>query len=129
MHDIISLFSCTLNQSLVTKKNVCVVPYTRVLLTLSSLLYKENLIYSYRIDLLNNSIIIFLNQLNNTSNIYRIKRISKPSKRIQWSTKQLSRKVIKEGRFYIISTSSGIITSNEALKLNISGEILMQLSF
>ena len=78
MHDIISLFSCTLNQSLVTKKNVCVVPYTRVLLTLSSLLYKENLIYSYRIDLLNNSIIIFLNQLNNTSNIYQIKRISKP---------------------------------------------------
>lgn len=129
MHDIISLFSCTLNQSLVTKKNVCVVPYTRVLLTLSSLLYKENLIYSYRIDLLNNSIIIFLNQLNNTSNIYKIERISKPSKRIQWSIKQLSRKVIKEGRFYIISTSSGIITSNEALKLNISGEILMQLSF
>ena len=62
-------------------------------------------------------------------NFSKIIRISKPGKRIYWSLDILKSKVVKEGKFYIISTNNGIITSNEALKTNISGEILIEIFF
>lgn len=127
--DKVSNFSAILNQALKLKKNLICVPYTRLTLNLSSLFYKEGLIYSYKIDLKNNKISICLNQLDNSFSFSRLRRISKPSKRVYWTVSQLKNKVLKEGRFYIISTSSGIITSNQALTKNISGEIWMEIFF
>jgi ribosomal protein S8 len=129
MNDVISLYVSILNQAIITKKSNIYVPYTRITYLLSSLLYKENLIYSYSIDFLTNLIQISLNQQNGKFVFSKIARISKPSKRIYFDINTLKSKVIKEGRYYIISTSSGLITSNEALKMNISGEILFEIFF
>jgi ribosomal protein S8 len=129
MNDVISLYVSILNQAIITKKSYIYVPYTRMTYLLSSLLYKENLIYSYSIDFLTNLIQISLNQKNGKFVFSKIARISKPSKRIYFDISTLKSKVIKEGKYYIISTSNGLITSNEALKMNISGEILFEISF
>lgn len=129
MNDIISIYSSILNQAIKTKKNTINIPFNKITLSISSLLYKENLIYSYNIDYLTKRIQIALIQIDGNFNFSKIIRISKPGKRIYWSLDILKSKVVKEGKFYIISTNNGIITSNEALKTNISGEILIEISF
>lgn len=129
MNDIISIYSSILNQAIKTKKNTINIPFNKITLSISSLLYKENLIYSYNIDYLTKRIQIALVQMDGNFNFSKIIRISKPGKRIYWSLDILKSKVVKEGKFYIISTNNGIITSNEALKTNISGEILIEISF
>lgn len=129
MNDIISIYSSILNQAIKTKKNTINIPFNKITLSISSLLYKENLIYSYNIDYLTKRIQIALVQIDGNFNFSKIIRISKPGKRIYWSLDILKSKVVKEGKFYIISTNNGIITSNEALKTNISGEILIEIFF
>jgi small subunit ribosomal protein S8 len=127
--DNISIYSSILNQSLQTNKVILFVPLNRMNLLLSSLLYKENLIFSYQVNYYINKIKIHLNKLDNQFTFYRIRRISKPSRRIYIKIEELKRRAMKEGRFYILSTNIGLITSNEAIKKNISGEILMEIFF
>ncbi|MDF2698972.1 MAG: rps8 [Haloplasmataceae bacterium] len=116
-----------INQSIKSRKNILFVPYNKINLVLCSLLYKENLIYSYNINHLSNKIKIHLNKLDNKFPFSGMKIISKPSKRVYITLQHLKRKVIKEGKFFIISTSFGIFTSNEAIKRNLSGEILVEI--
>jgi ribosomal protein S8 len=127
--DIVSNFTAVINQAVKTNKNTIFIPYTRITLSLCSLFYKEGLIYLYQINYKENNIKICMNQLDNNFILKKINRISKPSKRIYWSIDQLKNKVIKEGRYYILSTNVGLITSNQALTRNISGEIWMEIYF
>jgi ribosomal protein S8 len=56
--------------------------------------------------------------------------VSKPGKRVYWTLTSLSKNYRKHAlsSFYIISTSKGLLTSNEALlHKNISGEILCKI--
>jgi ribosomal protein S8 len=127
--DIISNFTAIINQAVKTNKNIIFVPYTSVTLNLCSLFYKEGLIYLYQINYREKTIKICMNQLDNNFIFRKIHRISKPSKRIYWTISQLKNKVMKEGRYYILSTNVGLITSNQALIKNISGEIWMEICF
>jgi len=91
------------------------------------LLYKIGLIRSFFI--LNNekSILVYLKYKNNKPIIYSMNIISKPSRRVYWTLNMLSHNYRKYSfsTFYIISTSKGLITSNEALfQKNMSGEVL-----
>ena len=61
-----------------------------------------------------------------------IKIISRPGKRVFWTLGFLSLKynVTNFSGFYIISTSKGLLTSNDCLLgLNVSGEIILKISF
>jgi ribosomal protein S8 len=127
--DNISIYVSVLNQSLQTNKTIFFVPLNRINLLISSLLYKENLIFSYQINYYFNKIKINLNKLDNQFIFYKVRRISKPSRRIYIKLEELKRRSIKENRFYILSTNIGLLTSNEAIKKNISGEILMEIFF
>jgi ribosomal protein S8 len=127
--DSISIYSSILNQSLKTNKVVFFVSYNRINYLISSLLYKENLIYSYQINYFNNKIKIYLTKLDNKFVFSKVTRISKPSKRVYIKLEDLKRKVTKEGCFYILSTNKGILTSNEAIQKSVSGELLMQIFF
>jgi len=94
------------------------------------LLYKIGLIRSFHI--LNNerNILVYLKYKSNKPVIYSIDLISKPSRRIYWTLNLLSHNYSKYSfsTFYIISTSKGLITSNDALlQKNISGEILCKI--
>jgi ribosomal protein S8 len=127
--DSISNFVSILNQALKTNKTILFVPNNRINFLICSLLYKENLIYLYQLNYSTNKIKIYLNKLDDQFIFTKISRISKPSKRVYYKGEELRRKVVKEGRFYILSTSMGIVTSNEAIKNNIFGEVIMEIFF
>lgn len=95
------------------------------------LLYKMGLIKSFHILSKENLILVYLKyKKNGKPLIHSIDLISKPSKRVYWDLNVLSRyyKKYAFSTFYIISTSKGLITSNEALLYkNISGEVLCRI--
>lgn len=103
---------------------------TKLTINFLFLLYKIGLIRSFFI--LNNekNILVYLKYKNNRPVIYSIDLISKPSRRIYWNLNVLSHNYRKYAfsTFYIISTSQGLITSNDAiLSKSISGEILCRI--
>ena len=90
------------------------------------LLYKIGLLRSFHI--LEREILVYLKyKKNGKPLIYDMCIVSKPSKRVYWNLTMLSKNYRKHAfsSFYIISTSKGLMTSNEALLCkNISGEVL-----
>jgi ribosomal protein S8 len=127
--DSVSNFVSLLNQALKTNKFIFYVPYNKINFNISSLLYKENLIYSYQINYLTKKIKISLNKSDDQYSFNRVIRVSKPSKRIYYNSSDVKRKINKENCFYILSTNIGVITSNEAVKKNTFGEVLMEIFF
>jgi ribosomal protein S8 len=95
------------------------------------LLYKIGLIKSFHILPNDLQILVYLKyKKNKMPLIHSINLISKPGKRVYWTLSFLSKNYRKHAMstFYIISTSKGLITSNEALLYkNISGEILCKI--
>jgi ribosomal protein S8 len=99
---------------------------TKLNLNILYLLYKIGLIRSLHI--LEREILVYLKyKKNGKPLIYDMSIVSKPSKRIYWNLTMLSKHYRKHAfsSFYIISTSRGLMTSNDALLgKNISGEVL-----
>ena len=95
------------------------------------LLYKLGLIKSFFIMLKENNIMIFLKyKKNGQPLILSIDLVSKPSKRVYWNLTMLSKnyRAHSLATFYILSTSRGLLTSNEALlQYKISGEVLCKI--
>jgi ribosomal protein S8 len=95
------------------------------------LLYKIGLIKSFYVLPNDLQILVYLKyKKNRMPLIHSIDLISKPGKRVYWTLSFLSKNYRKHAMstFYIISTSKGLITSNEALLYkNISGEILCKI--
>ena len=94
------------------------------------LLYKIGLIKSFHILKNENKILLYLKYIDNKPAFFSIDLISKPSYRVYWTLNILSHNYRKYSfsTFYIISTSKGLITSNDAiLQKNISGEILCKI--
>lgn len=95
-----------------------------------NILYKIGVIRGFYILENEKNILVYLKYKNKRATIYDIKVISKPSKRVYWNLNLLSKNYRKHAisNFYIISTSKGLITSNEAiLKYSLSGEILCEI--
>ena len=93
------------------------------------LLYKMGLFRSFHV--LDKEILVYLKyKKDGKPLIYEMSIVSKPSKRIYWNLTMLSKHYRKHAfaSFYIISTSKGLMTSNDALLgKNISGEILCRI--
>jgi len=93
------------------------------------LLYKIGLIRSFHV-LEREILVYFKYKKDGKSLIYDITLVSKPSKRVYWNLTMLSKHYRKHAfsHFYIISTSSGLMTSNDALLTkNMSGEVLCRI--
>lgn len=95
------------------------------------LLYKIGLIKSFYVLPNDTEILIYLKyKKNGTPLIHTLELVSTPGKREYWTLSLLSKNYRKHAisTFYIISTSKGLLTSNEALLFkNISGEILCKI--
>lgn len=93
------------------------------------LLYKIGLLRSLHV--LDKEILVYLKyKKNGKPLIHEMAIVSKPSKRIYWNLTMLSKHYRKHAfaSFYIISTSNGLMTSNDALLgKNMSGEILCRI--
>lgn len=104
---------------------------TKLTIQFLYLLYKIGLLKSFYISTTGNTILVHLKyKKNGLPLIHSLDLISKPSKRVYWNLTTLSKNYRKHAfsSFYIISTSKGLMTSNEALLYkNISGEILCKI--
>jgi small subunit ribosomal protein S8 len=90
--------------------------------TFLKILWSENFILGYQIDEKNqNQIKIFLKYHKNKPAIESIKFLSKPSKRVYYSAKQIW-KLDSNRSFIIFSTNEGLKSILECKKLRIGGE-------
>lgn len=86
------------------------------------ILWAEGLILGYKIDEMNeNQIKIFLKYNKNKPAIHSIKFLSKPSRRIYYSARQIW-KIESNKSFVIFSTNQGLKSILECKKLKIGGE-------
>lgn len=87
------------------------------------ILYYQGYIRGFYIK--SGTIIVFLKYHQDTSVITEISRVSKPSRRVYWSVKELSN--YNNPGILICSTSKGIVSNQTAVKLNLGGEILCKI--
>nr|YP_010394885.1 ribosomal protein S8 [Phytophthora plurivora]UXG55762.1 ribosomal protein S8 [Phytophthora plurivora]DAZ89322.1 TPA_asm: ribosomal protein S8 [Phytophthora plurivora] len=118
-----NLFSKIKNGYL-AKKSKIVQQKSKQSINILNILVKEGFIKSYKINS-KNQLDIYLKYRKNKAVITEIKRLSKPGKRLYITNKDLYKK--KTG-FYILSTSTGILTDLQAKKLNVGGELICKIS-
>jgi len=117
-----NLFSKIKNGYL-AKKSKIVQKKSKQSINILNILVKEGFIKSYKINS-KNQLDIYLKYKKNKAVITEIKRLSKPGKRLYITNKDLYKK--KTG-FYIISTSTGILTDLQAKQLNVGGELICKI--
>ena len=117
-----NLFSKIKNGYL-AKKSKIIHQNSKQNINILNIFIREGFIKTYKINS-KNQLDIYLKYKNNTAVISEIKRLSKPSKRLYITNKDLYKK--KSG-FDIISTSVGILTNLQAKKLNVGGELICKI--
>ena len=103
-----------------TKRSFIFQPRKKICELYLKILWREGFILGYRIDS-KNQIKIFLKYKNNQPVINSLNLISKPSRRIYYSIKQIS-KINSSKSFIIFSTNKGLKSIIECKKLKIGGE-------
>lgn len=102
---------------------------TRFNINFLTLMYNNGLISGFR--MCSDSIWVFLAYTGHFCIFSKLEIISTPGHRVYWSLDKLQKKYsnMNFAGFYIISSSKGLITSNQALlSLHTSGEILLKVS-
>jgi small subunit ribosomal protein S8 len=117
------------------KHKIVKIPATKVTRNIAQLLYAEGLIGSFRelkngsgvSSSLNSTLILSLKYKyigkERKPNIEKIQRISKPGLRVYSGAKKIPR-ILGGFGIAIVSTSSGLMTDNQARKAGIGGELL-----
>jgi small subunit ribosomal protein S8 len=106
------------------KEVVEIYPKSKMKLEILKILKKEGFIEDYEEK--EKSIIVKLRYFpDGTPLITDVKRISKPSRRVYVSYKEL-KPVMNGIGIAILSTSKGILTDKEARKLKVGGELLLE---
>jgi len=115
------------NASLVGKADVSI-PHSKMKEKIADVLHREGYINSYRIEEQSfyKNIIINLKYHNNKPAITTLKRISKGGRRVYAGKADLPQ-VLNGLGISIVSTSKGIMTSEEARKLGVGGEVLCEI--
>lgn len=104
----------------VQKSNFCI----KILSTLYRLGYIRGFIIKD-----NKTVVVLLKYLNNMSVIRNITVISTPGRKIYFKAKDIQSKLKnKDSGFYIVSTSKGIMTDEEAVMYSIGGEMLIKIT-
>ena len=71
------------------------------------------------------TLVITINKPGENSTITEITRLSKPGRRVYVGADEIPR--VKSGRgLVLVSTSKGVITGHEAVKLRLGGELLLK---
>jgi len=98
-----------------------IILYSKFMLELVIVLRNEGYIRGFSIE--SGKIKVYLKYFNNSPTFKNIKLISKPSRKVSYSVSNLLKKKSQTGTF-IISTSQGLFSSNDAIKHNLGGEVV-----
>lgn len=128
MNKQLNKFICILKFSINRKQSKVSVPYSNINIKILSILFKLGFIKFFQLNNINNNTIDvclkYTNKLN--SCIKQLNMISKNNNKIYVKRKQLMLlNQRKKTGIFILSTTFGLITSQEAYKLNIGGEVLL----
>ncbi len=126
MNDPISDFFIRIVNAQAVSRKIVFIPFSKMKFSLASLLKTKGLIKDFvkRGKKGNKTIKIVLGYENGRSLISGFKRISKPGRRFYEPYSNL-RKV--KGGYSIVSTSRGLMTSEEAKKRKLGGELLVKI--
>lgn len=115
-------FLISIKNASIFKKEELKIFYNKKFILLSQVLYKQGLIQDFYLKKLNSKcyIIIVLKYNYNFSNLKNLKIVSKPSRTIYFSYKDIC-KIYEKQLLYIFSTSCGYLTSLECKQKKIGG--------
>ena len=126
MQDPISDMFTRVRNALAVSKKTVKMPFSTIKSAIANVLVNEGYIKSWRQEDVGNNkteLEIELKYFNNQPVINSIKRVSKPSLRIYHSKDDMP--VVNNGLgIAIVSTSKGVMTVQQAKKLNQGGEVL-----
>ena len=127
MTDPIADFLTRIRNAVKAKHWVVEIPSSNLKKEMTKLLYDKGYILSYKFEDLgvqgNIKIALKYHPESKVSAIRKIERISKPGLR-KYSGVETMPRVLNGLGIAILSTSKGVMTDKEALKLNIGGEVL-----
>lgn len=104
--------------------NSCAVPYSKIKENILKILLEKKFIAKYeKIEDKFPELVIQLNEGQHVT----LKRISKPGQRIYTKKDTLKKPFISGLGVRIVSTSKGLMTSEEAYKQNLGGEIICEI--
>lgn len=105
------------------KKDKVTVPYSKFKHEIVKVLEKTGYVGNSKKS--ENTLVIEIGYTGGKSKIHEIKKVSKSGLRVYTKSKKI--KPLKGGRgLYIISTPQGVMTSSEARKKNLGGEVICQ---
>lgn len=107
------------------RKEEVVLPYSKMLIWILEILKSQDYVENFKeVDLENRKQIkVYLKYNGKKNAITQIKRISKPGRRVYLSCKDIPR-ILQGYGVAIVSTSSGVITDNQARRKGLGGEII-----
>jgi small subunit ribosomal protein S8 len=131
--DLISDMLTRIRNASYSRQNITYIKYSKINIAILTVLANEGYIKNFKVEKISEKKKIIKTSLKykgwwiKKSFFSKIQRISKPGQKIFLSYKDFSKKLInlkyKQG-IAIISTSSGIMSHNKAIKLKKGGEIL-----
>lgn len=124
MTDPIADMLTRIRNAMAVNKPYVVLPLSKVKLKIAEILAKEK--YIEKFEKKDNDILITLKYKNRQPAISHLKRISKPGCRIYADFNNLPI-ILDNLGIAIISTSSGLMTNNEAWKKKIGGEVICEI--
>ncbi len=114
------------NAALVRKAEV-IIPFSKIKLEIAKIMEEEKFISGLEILEKERQLKVFLKYGKEGSSVIRkLTRISKPGKRVYASKDNLP-KVLGGLGVAIISTSGGLMTAREAVKVGLGGEVLCEI--
>lgn len=119
---------CNIKVAYIGKKVKTVAPNSKVCINILSILYKLGYIRGFSI-VNKKEVVVLLKYHLNKSVIKNIGVVSTPGRRVYYDNKKLKNLISKKDHgFYIISTSKGVLTDEEAFNFNVGGEVLLKIS-
>ena len=120
MQDLTSDFVARINNTILAKNSSCEVLKNNLVINITNKLTKLGYFSSFEIKERTINIVISSNKIN------KIKRMSKPGRRV-YSSYSYIPKLFGGHGFYILSTSKGVLTNIEANNMKFGGEILFSI--
>lgn len=117
-----------IKNALMAGQNEVVMPHSNLRQAVGNLLLENGYIQSIEVEEKKpqSEIKIVPKYIGKTPAISGVRRISKPGRRVYATVKEIPRALGGYG-ITIVSTSKGVVTDNQARKLNVGGEVLCQI--
>jgi small subunit ribosomal protein S8 len=116
-------FLIKIKNAAMARRKLVVVPYTKLIYSVSEILKKEK--YLSEVKKVEDTLSVKVTYMKKEPVLIDLKLVSKPSKRVYMKADEL--RGHRGLSFYLVSTPIGVITSREAVKKNVGGEIIAEI--